>query len=65
MVKYNKYNDSQREAVRALYAMDRTPKTDDSYSKGRMTLRQISERTGVEINSVYKISHLNNDNGIS
>lgn len=45
--------------------MDRTPQTEDSYSKGRFTLKQISERTGVEINSVYKIVNLNNDNGIS
>lgn len=41
--------------IKELYAMDRSPQTADSYSKGRFTLKEISQRTGVKISSVYKI----------
>ncbi len=57
MPKYNKYTDTQREAIRELYAIGRSKKTDGLHSKGRMILREISERTGVEINSVFKIAN--------
>ncbi len=56
MVKTMKYRTPQKIAeIQSLYAMKRTPQTEDSYSKGRLTLRQISERVGVPIASVYKI----------
>ena len=59
-----KYRTPQKIAeINKLYAIDRTPGAVDSegsltyryYSKGRLTLRQISERVGVPIDSVYKI----------
>jgi len=51
-----KYRTPQKIAeINRLYAIDRTPRMDDAYSKGRFTLKQISERVGVPIDSVYKI----------
>ena len=52
-----KWTDSQREVVKSLYLMGRNLPGEGEYSKGRFTLKQISERTGVTICSVYKIAH--------
>ena len=52
-----KYRTPQKIAeIKSLYAMGRTPQMEDSYSKGRFTLRQISERVDVPVQSVYYIA---------
>ena len=51
-----KYTDEQRRKVRELYSIDRL--TLDIYSKGKYTLKEIGDKTGITcLKSVHRIGN--------